>query len=91
MNLPNPTQGMSTEFQLLGDLIEQTKQQCISRSSIKDRPVFSETWRCRLKRSEKTSKKPLEKYKLDDKTGLSGVNAKLTQGGPISKALMVQI
>ena len=27
MNLPNPTQGMSTEAQLLGDLIEQTKQQ----------------------------------------------------------------
>ena len=43
-----------------------------------------------LKGQEKTSKKPLEKYKFDDKTGLSGVNAKLTQEKSPISTLMVQ-
>ena len=91
MNLPNPTQGMSTEAQLLGDLIEQTKQQGVYQEvQLKTDQYSQKPGGVAFKRSEKTSKKPLEKIQADDKTGLSGVNAKLTQGGPISKALMVQ-
>ena len=91
MNLPSPTQGMSTEAQLLGDLIEQSKKQGVYQEvQLKTDQYSQKPGGVAFKRSEKTSKKPLEKIQADDKTGLSGVNAKLTQGGPISKALMVQ-
>mgnify|MGYP001171628734 CR=1 FL=1 len=59
MNLPNPTQGMSTEAQLLGDLIEQSKKQGVYQEvQLKTDQYSQKPGGVAFKRSEKTSKNP---------------------------------